>query len=53
MPSTTPPEQPTTVTARLPGGRLLIAHLDPHLPEPHSPLRRALRAADIALTTRD
>ena len=50
---TLPTPTPTTVTARLPGGRLLIAHLDPHLPEPCSPLQRALRAADIPLTTRD
>lgn len=35
------------VTARLPDGRTLIAHLDPTLPEHRSPLQRALRAANI------
>lgn len=48
-----PPHPHTTVTARLPGGRLLIAHLSPDTPERHSPLQRALRAAEIPLTTRD
>jgi hypothetical protein len=51
MNSTTPHQ---VIAARLPGGRLLIAQLDPHTPEPHSPLRRALRAnrIDIPLTAR-
>lgn len=42
-----PLQHPTTVTAPLPDGRHLIAHLDPDTPEHHSPLQRALRAADI------
>ncbi|MFB7222455.1 hypothetical protein [Streptomyces sp. NPDC056227] len=33
---------PHTVTVRLPGGRFLIAHLDPTLPTHRSPLRRHL-----------
>ncbi|MFF2411873.1 hypothetical protein [Streptomyces sp. NPDC058092] len=37
--------RPTLVAARLPGGRLLIASLDPNVPEHHSPLRQALRTA--------
>lgn len=37
MPST------SVVAARLPGGRLLIAILDPHVPDHHSPLRYHLR----------
>lgn len=41
------------VTARLPDGRLLIARIDPHTPQQHSPLQRALRQADIPLTSRD
>lgn len=41
------------VAARLPDGRLLIARLDPHTPERHSPLKRALLAADIPLNSRD
>ncbi|MET7713678.1 hypothetical protein [Streptomyces sp. NPDC005407] len=44
---TLPPEPHATVTARLPDGRHLIAHIDPTTPEHHSPLQRALRAADI------
>ncbi|MFD7855157.1 hypothetical protein ACFV6B_12850 [Streptomyces microflavus] len=31
-----------TVTARLPGGRYLVAILDPNTPAQHSPLRRHL-----------
>lgn len=31
------------VAALLPGGRLLIAILDPHVPDHRSPLRRHLR----------
>ncbi|MGA4960251.1 hypothetical protein [Streptomyces lavendulocolor] len=50
MPSTT---RTLKVTAGLPDGRLLIAHLDPRQPEKHSPLRRALHAAGIPLTNRD
>ncbi|WP_392838767.1 hypothetical protein [Streptomyces sp. LN500] len=51
MHSTTPHQ---VIAARLPGGRLLIAQLEPHTPEHHSPLRRALRASriDIPLATR-
>ncbi|WP_329047136.1 hypothetical protein [Streptomyces sp. NBC_01422] len=37
MPST------SVVAARLPGGRLLIAILDPAVPDHHSPLRHHLR----------
>lgn len=33
-----------TVTARLHGGRYLVAILDPNTPAQHSPLRRRLRA---------
>ncbi|MEU5490222.1 MULTISPECIES: hypothetical protein [Streptomyces] len=33
-----------TVAARLPDGRLLIAILDPTVPDHHSPLRHHLRA---------
>lgn len=33
-----------TVTARLPDGRSLIAHLDPTVPADRSPLQRALTA---------
>jgi hypothetical protein len=50
VPSTT---RTLKVTARLPDGRLLIAHLDPHQPEKHSPLKRALHAAGIPLTSRE
>ncbi|MCX4606827.1 hypothetical protein OG402_41100 [Streptomyces anulatus] len=32
-----------TVTARLPGGRYLVAILDPNTEAEHSPLRRHLR----------
>ncbi|MCX4792507.1 hypothetical protein OG369_42795 [Streptomyces sp. NBC_01221] len=51
MPSTTTHH---VIAARLPGGRLLIAQLDPHTPEHRSPLRRALRAnrINIPLATR-
>ncbi|GGU62637.1 hypothetical protein [Streptomyces lavendofoliae] len=47
------PARTLKVTARLPDGRLLIAHLDPQLPAHHSPLRRALHTAGIPLTSRD
>jgi hypothetical protein len=42
------------IAARLPGGRLLIAQLDPTTPDHQSPLRRALRAhhIDIPLAKR-
>lgn len=46
------PYGPHAVTARLPDGRLLIARIDPDTPEHHSPLQRALRAADITVTNR-
>ncbi|MGW1409497.1 hypothetical protein [Streptomyces sp. NPDC002403] len=51
MHGTTPHQ---VIAARLPGGRLLIAQLDPHTTEHRSPLRRVLRAnrIDIPLTTR-
>lgn len=42
MHSTTPHQM---VAARLPGGRLLIAQLEPG--QPNSPLHRALRTAGI------
>ena len=41
---------PHLVTAHLPDGRLLIAHLDPATPDQHSPLRQALRAHHITET---
>lgn len=45
MPRLTLPALPQhTVTARLPGGRFLIAYLDPTIPDHRSPLRRHLRA---------
>ncbi|MEV3996733.1 hypothetical protein AB0K62_13785 [Streptomyces halstedii] len=34
----------TMVAVRLPGGRLLIASLDPTTPDHHSPLRHHFRA---------
>lgn len=37
------PRTTHTVTARLPGGRYLVAILDPNTPAQHSPLRRHLR----------
>ncbi|MFF8279955.1 hypothetical protein ACF05T_28280 [Streptomyces lateritius] len=54
MPRPTLPEPaPDTLTVRLPDGTLvLVAHLDPDLPDEHSPLRRALRAASL-LTVRN
>ncbi|WP_329126065.1 hypothetical protein [Streptomyces sp. NBC_01353] len=54
MRSTTLPEpDPDTLTVRLPDGTLvLVARIDPHLPEEQSPLRRALRTARL-LTPRD
>ncbi|GGU12578.1 hypothetical protein [Streptomyces lateritius] len=49
MPRTTLPEpDPETLTVRLSDGTIvLVAHLDPDLPDDHSPLRRALRAASL------
>ncbi|WP_406516362.1 hypothetical protein OH809_45005 (plasmid) [Streptomyces sp. NBC_00873] len=38
-----PAPPPHTVTVRLPGGRFLIAILDPAVPDHRSPLRRHLR----------
>ncbi|MFD9721119.1 hypothetical protein [Streptomyces sp. NPDC059076] len=47
------PEIHEIATGRLPDGRLLIAHLDPHTPERHSPLQRTLRQADTPTTIRN
>lgn len=37
------PLRATVVAARLPDGRILIASLDPDVPDHHSPLRKHLR----------
>lgn len=47
MPGTT-----HTVTARLPGGRYLVAILDPNTTVEHSPLRRHLRTEATQATER-
>lgn len=47
------PHSDTTVAVRLPGGRLLIANLDPHTPPERSPLQRALRTPDPTPDTPD
>lgn len=41
-----------TVTARLPGGRYLVAILDPNTEAEHSPLRRHLRTEATQATER-
>ena len=50
--TSTAPQPGVMIAARLPDGRLLIARIDPTTRECHSPLQRALRAADIPLDTR-
>ncbi|MET9436889.1 hypothetical protein [Streptomyces sp. NPDC006551] len=47
------PDRRLEITVPLPEGRDLVAFLDPDLPQEHSPLRRALRAARIPLDDRD
>lgn len=51
--TSTDPHHGMTITAPLPDGRLLIACTDPTIPEDHSPLQRALSAAENPLMTED
>ncbi|WP_097865799.1 hypothetical protein [Streptomyces sp. rh34] len=46
------PRTTRTVTARLPGGRYLVAILDPDTAAQHSPLRRHLRTEATQATER-